>query len=87
VSELIERCVYEITSRNLRVGVYIGSEGDRDMFIGIREKFGYRYLTTECGWNAKPIGRVPDHAALSESDSTLRRQLAQFDTNARLGRL
>jgi hypothetical protein len=42
-SELKERGIYRIRSRNLDFGVYDGNEG----FIGIRQKFDSRYLFTE----------------------------------------
>jgi len=35
--------VYQLKARNIRCGVYIG-DGE---FIGIRDKFGYRYLDSE----------------------------------------
>lgn len=44
IDEMQERGVYEIRSRNLKVGVWSPkSQG----FIGVREKFGERYLFTE----------------------------------------
>ncbi len=42
--------VYKLLSRNLQVGVYDGSEG----FIGIRTKFGHRFLFTEYHWDQGP---------------------------------
>ena len=42
---------YKLNSRNLAVGVYDGSEG----FIGIREKFGRRYLFSEYHWDQGPL--------------------------------
>lgn len=42
--------VYELYSRNLRWGIYDGEEG----FIGVREKFGSRYLFTEYHWDQGP---------------------------------
>ena len=55
----LEQCVrgrvYEIRSRNLAVGVYDGKCG----FIGIRTKFGSRYLFTEYHWDqGSPHGTV-----------------------------
>lgn len=52
-SELQDRGIYALKSRNLRVGVWNGSDG----FIGIRTKFGDRFLSTEfiareCGGTA-----------------------------------
>jgi hypothetical protein len=55
----IEDCifgrVYKIRCRNLSYGVYDGDSG----FIGIRTKFGSRYLFTEYHWDAgAPFGTV-----------------------------
>lgn len=61
--------IYKLNSRNLLAGVWNG-----DLFIGIREKFGYRYLDEESLWEtnsrgtARPleyIGDVPDHIKLA----------------------
>ena len=41
--------LYEIHSRNLDFGVFDGNDG----FIGIREKFGKRYLFTEYHWETE----------------------------------
>lgn len=76
--------VYRMTARNFFVGAYTGRSqrfGDHVLpeFIGIREKFGYRYLTSEAGWNVgEQIGTIPPHAKLEEDDKTLYRSLAQF---------
>jgi hypothetical protein len=43
-TELIDRRVYRLQSRNLLVGVWVA---ERDGFIGVREKFGDEYLFTE----------------------------------------
>lgn len=68
MEELEDRGIYRIHSRNLEYGVY--SEGARG-FIGIREKFGKRYLFTEYHYEigapfgtAHPVelvGRVEDN--------------------------
>ncbi len=42
--------LYRIRSRNLDYGVYDGNGG----FIGIRQKFGFRYLFTEDHWDTGP---------------------------------
>lgn len=42
-SDCVAGTIYALHSRNLTVGVYDGVTG----FIGIREKFGHRYLFTE----------------------------------------
>ena len=50
----MEQCVkgrvYKLWCRNLSIGVYDGKEG----FIGIRTKFGSRYLDTEYHWDQGP---------------------------------
>jgi hypothetical protein len=56
--DCVTRGVYQVTSRNLSVAVYDGSQG----FIGIREKFGNRYLFTEYHWDSgAPFGTVRPH--------------------------
>lgn len=50
IASCIKGRVYKIRSRNLRFGVYDGNEG----FIGIRTKFGRRYLDTEYHWDQGP---------------------------------
>lgn len=51
----IEECkhghLYKINSRNLKWGVFNASVKG---FIGIREKFGRRYLFTEFHWDTGP---------------------------------
>jgi hypothetical protein len=42
--------VYKLDCRNLSYGVYDGKGG----FIGIRTKFGSRFLDTELHWDADP---------------------------------
>ena len=42
--------VYELSSRNLLVGLFDGDAG----FIGIRKKFGNLYLFTEYHWDTGP---------------------------------
>jgi hypothetical protein len=81
--------VYEVgdalRSRNLLVGVYVGQDANDPLprFIGIREKFGYRYLTEEYGWPPfRRLGRVPKHATLTVSSLTLQRSIAQFQRRA-----
>ena len=50
IAECTPGRVYQIQSRHLTFGVYDGEEG----FIGIREKFGHRYLFTEYHWDQGP---------------------------------
>lgn len=64
-----ERFVYRIRSRNLVVGVFDGDSG----FIGIREKFGSRFLFKEYVGDGGTVsvvgpafGRVPDRIPLRE---------------------
>jgi hypothetical protein len=53
LDDCIERHVYKLRSRNLQYGVFNGRTG----FIGIREKFGYKYLDTEYHWETgAPFG-------------------------------
>lgn len=55
IPECIKGRVYLLRSRNLTVGVYDGREG----FIGIRTKFGDRFLFTEYHWDqGEPHGTV-----------------------------
>lgn len=78
MSRCKEGVIYEIFSRNLPFGVY--SKAKRG-FIGIREKFGNRFLFTERHWNtgtpfgtAKPvkrIGIVPKRIPLEEALGTI----------------
>ncbi len=67
------RHLYRIHSRNLTFGVYDGKKG----FIGIRTKFGSRYLFTEYHWDQGPpygtvnpkedLGPMPDDIKCQES--------------------
>ncbi len=78
IKDCIPGRVYRIRSRNLSFGVYDGKEG----FIGIRQKFGDRYLFTEYHWDqGEPFGTVysqldlgidvPDNIPLAESLETI----------------
>lgn len=69
------RDIYLLKSRNLLLGVYNGRGG----FIGIREKFGYRYLDTEYYRDEKTGTAIPtelvqvsllDHIEVVESLGT-----------------
>jgi hypothetical protein len=60
--ELIKGNLYRIRSRNLPYGVYDGL-----WFIGIREKFGCLYLSTESGIALEDLGPVPQDLVLAES--------------------
>ena len=53
LSECKKRRVYKLHSRNLSFGVFDGDTG----FIGIRTKFGSRFLDTEYHWDTgSPFG-------------------------------
>ncbi len=57
LSKCIRGRVYRLQSRNLAVGVFNGTSG----FIGIRTKFGNRYLATEYHWDTgAPFGTVSE---------------------------
>ena len=48
MEDCIEGRLYRFRARNFKSGIYDGKGG----FIGIREKFGNRYLFTEFHWDA-----------------------------------
>jgi len=50
LSECKKRRVYKLHSRNLSFGVFDGDTG----FIGIRTKFGSRFMDTEYHWDTGP---------------------------------
>jgi hypothetical protein len=55
MSELIKGRIYKIDARNFSYGAWNG----KDSFIGIREKFGSRFLDEEMHWDAdKNFGTV-----------------------------
>ncbi|HYM79098.1 MAG TPA: hypothetical protein VE377_24195 [Candidatus Dormibacteraeota bacterium] len=47
VNELVKGKVYRLNSRGLSCGVWNGEEG----FVGIRTKFGNRFLDKEIHWD------------------------------------
>lgn len=57
----LDQCVrgrlYKIHCRNLRFGVFNG----KDAFIGIRTKFGSRFLDEENHWDAESFATVSGH--------------------------
>lgn len=58
------RWLYAIMSRNLSMGVY--NQESRG-FIGIRTKFGTRFLDTEFHWDTgEPFGTAIPYAALEQ---------------------
>lgn len=57
IKDCIKGHIYRLKSRNLSFGVFNGKDG----FIGIREKFGDRFLDTEYHWDiGTPHGTVSD---------------------------
>lgn len=66
LDQCVERTIYELASRNLRVGVFVAAERG---FIGIREKFGSQYLFTEYHWDTgAPCGTAHPLRAVSTLD-------------------
>jgi len=74
ISECKHGHLYRLDSRNLSMGVY--NENDHNGFIGIRTKFGDRFLFTEHHWDgeyyatAKPLedlGPVPEDIEVREN--------------------
>ena len=60
-----DRQLYRIRSRNLDLGVYRAESGG---FLGIRTKFGRRYVFEEYHWdNGEPYGTVKPIADLGET--------------------
>lgn len=76
IDELVPRGIYRLYSRNLLVGVWNGKTDKWCGFVGIREKFGDRFLFSEYHWDtgapygtARPlelIGIVPEGIDLQE---------------------
>ena len=48
-NELVDGKVYRLNSRNLSIGVY---NSEHKGFVGIRTKFGSRFLDEEIEWDA-----------------------------------
>lgn len=73
-SELVDRRVYQIRSRNLVIGAWSASESG---FVGIREKLGSRYLFTEYARSHGGTARaetdlgfdIPEQIPLRERDN------------------
>jgi hypothetical protein len=62
LDELVVGGIYEVHSRNLRIAVWTGNE--RRGFVGVREKFGDRYLFEEY---ARGDGEKPAHSMATVS--------------------
>lgn len=57
MEDLVARRIYKIKCRNLSYGMWNGKDG----FVGIRYKFGDRFLFTEFHWDTgEPYGTVWD---------------------------
>ena len=75
-AELEVRGIYTMRQRNLSIAVWTGKE-----FIGIRTKFGHRFLDSEfhrddgpphgTAWPERLVGRLPDEVGLHESEPTV----------------
>jgi hypothetical protein len=73
-AELERGVIYRLHSRNLVHGVFDGQRG----FIGVREKWGSRYLDTEyyarTAWPLEEIGRLPEGVELKEREASVDRE-------------
>lgn len=80
LSKCIRGRLYLLRSRNLAVGVFNGNTG----FIGIRTKFGDRYLATEYHYDTgAPFGTVSEAVDMEidvPKDIELREQLGTKDS-------
>lgn len=79
LSECKQGVVYRLRSRNLVSGVFDGKTGS----IGIREKFGFRYLDTEYHWETgPPHGTASPLEAIGEINLSvpLKERLGSVDT-------
>lgn len=82
--------IYAVRSRNLLFGVISGESlqnpyrkkgwGDHELydFIGIREKFGHRYLTEERGLAAQEVGTLDSDIEVSVDSEELFEALSQY---------
>ena len=72
--------IYKITARNFAIGVYDGDQG----FLGIRTKFGNRFIDREFHWDQgvphgtvqpqEKIGQVPDGTDLRAVHEVVERE-------------
>jgi hypothetical protein len=54
LGDLVDGDIYTLRSRNLRIGIY---QADAKAFIGIRRKWGSRFLDQELHWDVgEPYG-------------------------------
>lgn len=78
LTECEARVVYKVVSRNLTYAVYNGKNG----FIGIREKWGSKYLFTEYHWDqGAPYGTVcpQERVEFLPDDIQLRERMPTVD--------
>lgn len=54
LQDCIKGRLYRFRARNFYFGIYNGDKG----FIGIRDKFGSRFLSTEYHWDSEVFGTV-----------------------------
>jgi hypothetical protein len=82
LAECVKGHVYKIRSRNLRIGVFNGTTG----FIGIRTKWGSRYLFTEYHWDTGPpygtVHPLEDMGVVVPEGIELREQTDTFDVKS-----
>ncbi len=57
------RKLYRLLARNLRIGVW---DGGRQEFVGIRTKFGRRFLDSENHWDAEEFATASPLEVLGE---------------------
>jgi hypothetical protein len=77
IEQLKHRWLYRLLARNIKIGVW---DADHQEFLGIRTKFGDRYIDSENHWDAEhfatacpmeEIGELPDNISLSEENELL----------------
>ncbi|XZE17494.1 hypothetical protein SH449x_002768 [Pirellulaceae bacterium SH449] len=83
IDKCIDGWLYRIYSRNLNLGVY--REHDKG-FVGIRQKFGHRFLFAEYHWDTgEPFGTANPLEAICECPiKDLREYLTSDPTNKTL---
>jgi len=68
--------IYKISARNFNIGIFDGDTG----FIGVREKFGDRYLFTEYHWDTgPPFGTVRPLEAIGIYGKDLKDEKKMFE--------
>jgi len=73
IEDLQDRKLYRLLARNIKIGVWNAA---RQEFLGIREKFGRRFIDAELHWDApafataapiEVLGELPEHIALDDN--------------------